>query len=378
MGLDDWRDYLRFRAIRNFVPCGPQALVEENFNFQGRTLAGAPQLTERWVRCVEACNIALGHAISKVFLARYFPPAAKAQVVAMTANIKAAMGRRIAALDWMAPTTKQRALAKLANARIDVGSEVPERDFTALAVVPGDSYGNLLRAARFDHARNIAKLAGPVNRGDWQMTSQTVNAQANPTLVKIMFPAGIMQPVFFDPAADPAVNYGAIGVVMGHELSHLFDDQGAKFDENGALNNWWTPDDLAHFKASTEKLAAQYDTYEPALGAHINGHLTLGENIADLAGLNLALDAYHTSLGGKPAPVLAGLTGDQRLFMGFAQVYRTLQRDAYARQAVITDPHSPGEFRAATVRNVDAWYVAFNVQPGQKMYLAPEARVKIW
>jgi putative endopeptidase len=210
------------------------------------------------------------------------------------------------------------------------------------------------------------------------MLAHTVNAQANAVLVKIMFPAGIIQGLFFDPAADPAVNYAAIGVVMGHELSHVFDDQGSKFDERGALNNWWTDADLKRFTAAAEALAAQYDRYEPLPGVHINGHLTLGENIGDLAGLSLALDAYHASLGRRPAPVLGGFTADQRFFMGYAQMYRTLQREGFLRQQLATDPHSPGEWRAAEVRNVDAWYAAFDVKPGARMFLPPDQRVKVW
>jgi putative endopeptidase len=376
--LTDWKDYLAFHAIRAFAPFGPKAFVAENFGFYDKTLAGTPEMPATWKQAAIATDKALGQAVGTIYLKQYFPPAAKAQVETMVGNIKAAMGRRIQALKWMAPETKAKALAKLAAARVEVGAQTPPRSYAGLEVIRGQAFTNVQRAARFEFARNLAKLGKPVDRGEWSMVAHTVNAQANPVLVKIMFPAGIMQGLFFDPAADPAVNYGAIGVVMGHELSHLFDDQGSKFDKTGALNNWWTPADYKEFNRATEALAAQYDKYEPLPGAHINGHLTNGENIADLAGLALARDAYRASLGGKPSPVLGGLTGDQRLFMSFAQVYRTLQREDFLRQQLATDPHSPGEWRAAEVRNIDAWYDAFKVQPGDRMYLAPADRVRIW
>jgi putative endopeptidase len=376
--LEDWRDYLAFRAIHTFAPFGPKAFVEENFAFNDRALAGTPVLAERWKRAGQVMDRAMGSAVGRIYLEKHFPSEARAQARIMTANIKAAMGRRIAALAWMTPQTKARALAKLAAARVDVGGQEPLRTYDGLHVLSDDPYGNVLRAARHAYERNLAKLGKPVDRGEWQMVPQTVNAQANPGLVKIMFPAGIMQGVFFDPAADPAVNYGAIGVVMGHELSHLFDDQGSKFDERGALNNWWTPEDLKQFTAATEALAAQYDGYEPLPGVHINGHLTLGENIADLAGLSLARDAYYASLTGAPAPVIDGFTADQRFYMAYNQVYRALYREDALRQSLSTNPHSPGEWRGAEVRNVDPWYVAFDVKPGQRMYLPPEKRVRIW
>jgi len=376
--LEDWRDYLAFRAIHNFAPVGPRAFVEENFAFNDRTLAGTPELPPLPKRAGQIMDRAMGHAIGRVYLAKYFPPSARAQAQAMTGQIKAAMGRRIKALAWMTPQTKARALTKLAAARIEIGGQTPLRTYDGLAVDRHDAYGNYLRAARFERDRNLRKLGRPVDRGEWSMVPQTVNAQANPVLVKIMFPAGIMQGLFFNPNADPAVNYGAIGVVMGHELSHLFDDQGSKFDEKGALNNWWTPTDLKSFTAATDALARQYDTYEPLPGAHINGRLTLGENIADLAGLSLARDAYYASLKGAPAPVIGGYTADQRFYMSYTQLYRSLSRDGFMRQALSTDPHSPGEWRAAEVRNVDPWYAAFDVKPGQKMYLPPDQRVRIW
>jgi len=376
--LADWRDYLAYRVMRGFALAAPKAIVAEHFAFEDKTLAGTPELPARWKRAGAIMDRAMGHAVGRIYLASYFPPAIRARADAMTRNIKLAMAKRIRGLPWMADVTKARALAKLQAVRIEIGGQQPQRTYEKLTVARDDAYGNVLRAARVDYQHNLDKLGTPVDQGEWQLVPQTVNAQANPVMQKIMFPAGIMQGLFFNPNADAAVNYGAIGVVMGHELSHHFDDQGAKFDEHGALNNWWTPDDLAHFTAATEALAKQYDGYEPLPGMHINGHLTLGENAADLAGLALALDAYRTSLNGKPGPVLDGFTAEQRFFIGYAQVYRSLSREDYMRQALATDPHSPGEWRSAEIRNVDAWYASFAVKPGQKTYLEPDQRVKIW
>jgi putative endopeptidase len=376
--LADWRDYIAYRVMRGFALAAPKAIVEEHFAFEDKTLAGTPELPARWKRAGAIMDRAMGHAVGRVYLASYFPPATRARADAMTRNIKLAMAKRIWVLPWMADVTKARALAKLQAVRIEIGGQQPLRTYERLTVARDDAYGNVLRASRVDYQHNLDKLGTPVDRGEWQLMPQTVNAQAIPRMQKIMFPAGIMQGLFFNPNADSAANYGAIGVVMGHELSHHFDDQGSKFDEHGALNNWWTPDDLAHFTAATEALAKQYDGYEPLPGMHINGHLTLGENTADLAGLALALDAYRTSLNGKPGPVIDGFTAEQRFFMGYAQIYRSLSREDYMRQALATDPHSPGEWRTSEVRSVDAWYAAFAVKPGQKAYLEPNQRVKIW
>ena len=376
--IADWRDYLAYRAIRNFAAVGPKALVDEDFDFEGHVLAGTPQELADWKRACLIVDATAGQAIGGLFLQRYFSPEARRQIVDLTVRIKAAMAERLRDAEWMSPATKQRALSKLAAVRMEVGGQEPPRSYAGLVIKRDDAARNLDRAARFEYARNLAKLGNPVDRREWSMNPQLVNAQSNPTLVKVMVPAGILQPPFFDENADPAVNYGGIGVVIGHELSHQFDDQGAKFDEIGALNNWWKPEDLVLFKAATARLAAQYDAYEPLPGVHINGRLTLGENIADLAGLALAYQAYHASLGGREPPVIDGFTGDQRFFMSFNQVYRQLQRESYLRQALATDPHSPGEWRAQEVRNVDAWYAAFDVKPGQRAYRAPADRVKIW
>jgi putative endopeptidase len=376
--LADWRDYLAYRVMRGFALAAPNAIVEEHFAFEDKTLAGTPELPARWKRAGAIMDRAMGHAVGRIYLASYFPPATGARADAMTRNIKLAMAKRIRGLPWMADVTKARALAKLQAVRIEIGGQLPLRTYEKLTVARDDAYGNVLRAARVAYQHNLDKLGRPVDRGEWQLVPQTVNAQAVPRMQKIMFPAGIMQGLFFNPNADNAANYGAIGVVMGHELSHHFDDQGSKFDEHGALDNWWTTEDLAHFTAATEALAKQYDGYEPLPGMHINGHLTLGENTADLAGLALALDAYRMSLNGKPGPVMDGFTAEQRFFIGYAQIYRSLSREDYMRQALATDPHSPGEWRSAEVRNVDAWYAAFAVKPGQTTYLDPDQRVKIW
>ena len=296
----------------------------------------------------------------------------------MVANILAALGPRIDRLDWMSAPTKAEARKKLANFEVSVGYPDKWRDYSGLQVVRGDAYGNAQRAEAFEYRRNLSKLGRPVDRHEWFMTPQTVNALFAPSQNSISFPAAILEPPFFDPAADPAVNYGAIGAVIGHEISHSFDDTGSQFDAQGNLRNWWTPADMAQFKARTGMLSRQYSAYEPLPGVHLNGDQVLGENIADLAGLNIALDGYRLSLGGKPAPVLDGMTGEQRLFRGFAQNYRAKYREAALRRAVVTDVHSPGPFRALTVRNLDAWYEAFKVTPGQKLYLAPDQRVRVW
>ncbi|HEY8574159.1 M13 family metallopeptidase [Phenylobacterium sp.] len=376
--LADWRDYLAFRAIRNFAPAGPRAFRQEDFAFNGGVLQGTPQMPEGWKQAVIQTDRALGHAVGEIYLARYFPASSRAMVTEMTGNLKLAMAQRIRGLSWMTPATKARALKKLANLRVEVGGQTPPRDYSSLEVKPGEAFENLLRAQAFTRRRILNRLGRPVDRREWSMNPQTINAQSNSTLVKVMFPAGYLQPPNFDPHADPAVNYGAVGRVIGHEISHQFDDQGSKYDETGALNNWWAPSDLERFRAAGAGLAAQYDAYEPLPGLRINGRLTLGENIGDLAGLAMSLDAYHASLKGKPAPVLGGLTGDQRFFMSFAQTHRSLQRENALRQQLISDPHSPNEWRSAEVRNMDAWYREFDVKPGQKMYLPPEQRVRVW
>lgn len=376
--MADWRDYLAMRLIASRTGMLSKAFTDEAFAFNGKTLNGTPEQQVRWKRGVSAVEDAMGDAVGRLYAAKHFPPEAKTAAEAMIANVKAAWVNRIKALPWMTAPTKDKALAKLAALRVEVGYEDKPRDYATLEVIRGDAYGNRLRAIRHGYTRQIAKLTRPVDRGEWSMIAPTVNAQSNSVLVKVMFPAAILQPPFFDPNADPAVNYGAIGTVIGHEMSHQFDDQGSKYDSTGKLDNWWSATDLAQFKATGAKLIAQYDSYKPLPDMHIQGALTLGENIGDLAGVGVAYDAYKTSLNGKPAPVLAGFTGEQRFFLGFGQMWRALHREPALRNRLTTDPHSPGPWRAITVRNVDAWYAAFKVRAGQSLYLAPADRVRIW
>lgn len=376
--LDSWKAWLRFHAIDEVAPLLPRAYAEASFDFHGRTLQGTPTQRERWKRALAAVNADLGDAVGKLYVQRYFPASSKAQVQALVKHILAAFDERVDGLDWMTPATKQKAKAKIATLRVGVGYPDTWRDYAALEIRADDPVGNRLRAERFEYEHQKAKLGQPVDRGEWWMTPQTVNAVNLPLQNALNFPAAILEAPFFDPAADAASNYGSIGAVIGHEISHSFDNTGAEFDDQGRLANWWTPADQAHFKAAGQKLVAQYDAYEVLPGLHINGQQTLGENIADVSGLTAAYVAYHKSLGGRPAPVLDGLDGDQRFFLAFAQSWREKTREAALRQQVITDGHAPGRFRAQTVRNLDAWYDAFGVQAGEKLYLAPAERVRIW
>ncbi|RZM19889.1 MAG: M13 family peptidase, partial [Sphingomonas sp.] len=324
---------------------------------------------------------ALGEAIGRDYVALYFPPASKTKMDELVGNLRIALRGRIDGLPWMGAATKQEAQAKLANFSVKVGYPDKWRDYTALQITPGDLIGNVERAGRFewDYRRN--RMGGPVDKAEWGMTPQTVNAYYNSVKNEIVFPAAILQPPFFDPDADPAVNYGGIGGVIGHEISHGFDDQGRKSDGKGVLRDWWTAQDAAKFEAQAVKLGAQYEayTFEGLPGVKINGRASMGENIGDLGGVLISLDAYHTSLGGKPAPVLDGYSGDQRFFLGWGQVWRTLFRTEALRQQLVSDPHSPGQIRAINpLRNVDAWYKAFDVKPGDAQYLAPADRVRIW
>ena len=372
------RDYAVLKVMRTYAPYLPSDVDKANFAFYGTQLSGTPEQQVRWKRGVSATSSALGEAIGQVYVAKYFPPEAKAAADQLVANVIAAMGNRLRNLEWMAPETKVKALAKLAAFTPKIGYPTKWRDYSALVVTRGDLVGNVARADAFDYDRGLKKLGSPLDRAEWFMTPMTINAYANPTMNEIVFPAAILQPPFFDPKADAAINYGGIGAVIGHEISHHFDDQGRKYDLTGKLGNWWTPQDVARFKTFTDALVKQYDGYQPLPGQNIQGGLTLGENIADLAGLTVALDAYHKSLNGQPAPVIDGLTGDQRFYYGWAQVWRTKYREPALRQALLSDPHSPGHYRALTTRNLDPWYAAFEVKPGQAMYLAPDARVRIW
>jgi putative endopeptidase len=341
-------------------------------------LSGTPEQEPRWKRAVNFTTAALADDVSKIYVERYYPPETKAAADELVRNVVAAMGRRIDNLAWMAPATKARARAKLANFRTKIGYPSQWRDYSGLEIRRDDLLGNAMRSAQFEHEYQIGKLGGPIRRWEWGMTPMTVNAYANFSMQEIVFPAAILQPPFFDPNADPAINYGGIGAVIGHEISHHFDDQGAKYDEFGRLADWWTPADVQAFQAAGKALVDQYNAYEPLPGMKIKGDFTLGENIGDLAGLTVAYDAYQHALGDKPAPVIDGTTGDQRFYLGWAQVWRRNYREENLRQRLLTDPHSPSEQRVSVVRNLDPWYPAFNVEPGQKLYLPPPTRVRIW
>ena len=376
--LADWRALLTYHAIEHRAAVLPPAFGREAFAFFGQTLSGAPQQRPREARAVAATSDALGFAVGKLYVERFFSADAKAQTEAMVAGIVAAFERRIDALDWMAPATKAEAQAKLQTLRVSVGYPDVWPSYAGLEIDPADAFGNAERLERFAYRQAIEKLHRPVDRAEWSMTPQLVNAVNMPAMNAMNFPAAILQPPFFDPDRSDAMNYAAIGAVIGHEISHSFDNLGSGFDAHGRLRNWWTPADSAHFADATDRLARQYDAYRPFPDLAVNGRLTLAENIADLAGLTAAYDAWRASLGGREAPVVGGLTGDQQFFLSFAQVWRTAFRDAALRQRILTDGHAPGPYRALTVRNLDAWVDAFAVEPGDALYLAPDDRVRIW
>jgi putative endopeptidase len=371
------KDQLIVRSLETYADVLPKAVAEENFAFFGTKLNGTPENQPRWKRAVDFTQNILTDEVSKVYVAKWFPPESKAAMQELVGNVISAMGRRIDNLEWMQPETKVKAKAKLAAFTPRIGYPDQWHDYT-FAVARDDLFGNALRANQWAHDWNIQKLGKPVMRWEWGLAPMTVNAQANFKIVAITFPAAILQPPFFDPNADPALNYGGIGAVIGHEMSHHFDDQGSKYDVKGNLADWWTPQDVAAFKARTQNLVKQYDAYEALPGAHVKGEFTLGENIGDLAGMLTAYDAYKASLGGNEAPVIDGLTGDQRFYLGWAQVWRRNYREANLRARLLTDPHAPSKQRTWIVRNFDTWYDAYGVQPGQAMYLAPADRVRIW
>ncbi|MCW4455109.1 M13 family peptidase [Flavobacterium sp. MXW15] len=370
-----------FHTIDGAAPLLSRAFVDAHFEFRSKFLSGQPQQRERWKRAVAFTEDAMGEAIGRDYVELYFPADAKAKMDALVANVKVAMGARLDTLEWMSPATKAEAHAKLKGFGLKIGHPDTWRDYSALEIRNGDVFGNALRSNRFEWEYRRARLGKDVDKGEWGMTPQTVNAYYNSVKNEIVFPAAILQPPFFDPDADPAVNYGGIGGVIGHEIIHGFDDQGRKSDGAGVLRDWWTAEDAAKFEVQAAKLGAQYEAYEfPQLpGMHINGKVAMGENIGDLGGLTIALEAYRRSLDGKPAPVIDGFSGEQRLFMGWAQVWRTLWRDDALRQQLVNGTHSPGHIRAfAPLRNIDAWYEAFNVTDTDPLYIAPEDRVRIW
>ena len=376
--LGTWKDYLTFRALSQAGPALPKAFVDERFAFYGTTLTGAQKLRDRWKRAVSVTDAALGEAVGRLYVAKYFPPSEKARAEAMVKNEIAAFAVRIDKLDWMAPETKAKAKAKLAALKVGVGYPDKRRDYSGLEVVKGDAYGNAQRTSLFEYRRNLAKLGQPVDRGEWVMNPQIVNAVNLPAMNALNFPAAMLQPPFFDPHRPAVMDYGATGSVIGHEISHSFDDQGALFDAEGRLRNWWTKADFDHFTASAQALIRQFDAYRPFPDLAVNGKLTVSENIADVAGLAAAYDAYRISQGGKEAPAWHGIHGDQQFFLAFAQSWREKVREAAARQRIVIDGHAPDEYRADTVRNLDAWYTAFDVKPGQALALDPKDRVRVW
>jgi putative endopeptidase len=376
--LDVWKDWLKFHTASRFAAVLPKAYDDLRFSFYGQTLSGQKQQRPREKRAISATSGALGDAVGKIYVERHFPAKNKADIEQMVANIKAAFDRRVQGIDWMAPATKAEARRKIETLEVGVGYPETWRDYTSFDVRPGDAFGNAWRAQEEEYAHQIAKLGKPVDKREWWLYPHTVNAVFLPLQNAMNYPAGILEPPFYDASADPAFNYGSIGSVIGHEVSHSFDNLGADFDADGRVRNWWTPADLAKFKAAGDALVKQYDAYQVFPDLKLNGELTLGENIADLAGLAAAYDAYKASLGGKEAPVIDGLTGDQRFFIAYGQSRRGKYRDATLRQLVATDGHSPSRWRAEIVRNLDAWYSSFDVKPGEKLYLEPEARVRIW
>jgi putative endopeptidase len=376
--LDTWKDYLKYHALEDAASYLPKRFVDEHFAFYGRVLQGTPELSPRWKRAVAACDANLGDAVGKLYVAKYFSPEQKKRAEAMVRNLLAAFDARIDRLDWMAPQTKLVAKAKLKALKIGVGYPDRWRSYAEVKIIRGDAFGNWSRADLYEYRRHLAKFGQPVDRAEWVMNAQLVNAVNLPAMNAINFPAAVLQPPYFDPDQPLAMDYGAIGATIGHEISHSFDDQGALFDAQGRLKNWWQPDDFAHFRASGARLAAQFDTYKPFPDLNVNGEQTLSENIADVAGLNAAYDAYRLATQGTPPVKLSGFDADQLFFLSFAQSWREKIRDPALRDEIISDGHAPDQYRSYTVRNLDAWYEAFQVKPGQSLYLAPTDRVRVW
>jgi putative endopeptidase len=375
-----WRDFLTVRYLHAYAAYLARPIDDTDFAFYGTVISGRQQQLPRDLRGIHLLDEEMGEALGKLYCARYFPPEAKARSRELVVNLLKAYEIDIRSLDWMTPATRQKALEKMRTFTMKIGYPDQWRDYSALSIIPGDLVGNVRNAEVFEWNRQLARIDRPVDRGEWDMTPPTNNAYYNPTLNEIVFPAGILQPPYFDPHADDAVNYGAIGATIGHEISHGFDDQGSKYDAQGRLNNWWTDQDRKDFDDRTARLAKQYDQYEPLPGLHVNGKLTLGENIADLAGLVIARKAYHIALGGKPAPVLNGFTGDQRFYIAYGQSWREIWSEGLTRRIVLSNPHSPSVYRVnGVVRNDAGWYAAFpQIRPGDAYYLAPRERVTLW
>jgi len=382
--VETWRAYLTFHYINRQADIMPAAFDDAAFDFNGRTLTGQPQKRDRWKRAVGALSgnygeKPLGLAVGQIYVKTHFTPEAKAQVKEIVNNLLAAYRKRIATLEWMTPETRKIAMRKAETVRVKIGYPDSWRDYSALEIKAGDAYGNRKRATLWDWNRQASRLAGKTDKSEWGMSPQTVNAYYNQVWNEIVFPAAILQSPFFDVNADPAVNYGAVGGVIGHEMGHGYDDQGAKSDENGILHSWWKKEDEEAFAVKVKALAGQYSQFEPLPGLHVNGDFTSGENIGDLGGMTVAREAYHISLNGKTPPVLDGFTGEQRLFLGWAQVWRSNIRDEALRAQVTSNVHSPAEFRVnGVVRNIDGWYDAFGVKPESKLFIKPEERVRIW
>jgi endothelin-converting enzyme/putative endopeptidase len=377
--VDAWKKYLAFHVASDYAASLPKAFDDANFDFYRRTIAGVEVQRDRWKRGVQLLDRLIGEGVGELYVAKFFPPDHKAKMDELVANLVTAMGERLETLAWMDDATRAEAAKKLATFDPRVGYPVKWRDYSLYAVEAGKLFENVRNGRKFDWNREVARLGEPVDRDEWGMNPQTVNAYYNPLVNQITFPAAILQPPFFDPNADAAVNYGAIGAVIGHEIGHGYDDQGREFDETGKIRNWWTPETNERFNAAIAKFAAQYNAFCPLEGACVNGNFTMGENIGDLGGLEMAYTAYRLSLGGQEAPVIDGFTGDQRFFMAHAQVWRAIQREDALRNQMLTDPHSPAAARGSIPeRNMDAWYAAFDVKEGDAQYLAPEDRVRIW
>ncbi|MFO1065734.1 MAG: M13-type metalloendopeptidase [Pirellulales bacterium] len=377
--LDTWKAYYAFQTVDAYAPMLSESLEKLHFAFHQTAISGVAEQKPMWRRGVEATNHIMGEIVGRLYVEKHFPAEAKKRMQVLVENLKKACSDRIDQLEWMSPATKKQAHDKLSKFSTKIGYPDKWKDYTKLEIKPNDLVGNNVRYAQYETDRELAKLGGPIDRNEWHMTPQTINAYYNPLLNEIVFPAAILQPPFFNMQADDAANYGGIGAVIGHELSHGFDDKGSQYDGNGNLRNWWSEEDRSEFERRAGELVGQYSSFKPFEDMSVNGELTLGENIGDLGGLNFAYSAYRKSLGGKEAPVIEGLTGDQRFFLGWGQVWRRLYREPELRRRLLTDPHSPSRYRVnGIVANMEAFYAAFDIKPGDKLYIAPEKRVKIW